>query len=120
MSEDLYIYKRPGWHLEWEDNIENGLWVKLLRPFTAAKNLYLCEKFAPCIAPALRDLVEGRTIEVLPTLENIFVEGLESSGSVEEGIVQFVAAREVAGHPITISHWDSLKKEKISTYYYFG
>ena len=113
MSENLHIYKSLGWRL---DNIENGPWVELLRPFTAVKNLYLGEEIAPRIAPALQEVVEGRITEVLPILESIVLEGLESSGSVEEGISQFVAAREVAGHPITISHWDS-QKEKTPTYF---
>ena len=119
MPEDLYIYGRPFWSLERKGKIKNGLWVELLHPFTAVKNLYLCEEFARLIAPTLQELAGGRTTEVLPTLENIYLEGLESSGSVEEGISQFAAARKVAGHPIAISHWDS-SKEKISLYYYVG
>ena len=116
VSEDLYIYEQLGLQLKWEVNIENWLWLELLRPFIGVKNLYLSEEFARHIAPALQELVEGRT-EVLPTLENIFLEGLESSGSIEEGIAQFVAAREVAGRPIAISHRDSSKRESIFGYY---
>ena len=117
MSEDLYIYERLGWRLDWKGKIENGLWVELLHPFTGVKNLYLCWEFAGRIAPALQELVGDRITEVLPTLENIFLEGLDSSGSVQEGIGQLVALREVAGHHITISHWDG--SEKISEYYKF-
>ena len=114
VSEDLYIYEQSSLQLqslEWEVSIENGLWLELLRPFICVKNLYLSEEFVQPIAPALQELVEGRTIEVLPTLENILLEGLES-GFFEESIgqlTQFVAAREVAGHPIAITHWDSSK-----------
>jgi hypothetical protein len=120
MSEDHYMYERPGWRLEWKEKIENGLWVELLHPFTAAKNLYLCEEFARRIAPALQELVESRTTEVLPSLQNIFLEGLESSGSVEEGIGHFVAARQVAGHPITVSRWPNSGMEMIFSYYVDG
>jgi hypothetical protein len=117
MSEDLYIYKRPRRSLDWKGTIENGLWVELLRPFTAVKNLYLCEEIAPRIAPAFQELVEGRTTEVLPALQKIFLEGFDSSGPVVEGIILFAAAREVAGHPIAISRWANSKKEMISMYY---
>ena len=117
VSEDLYIYEQLGLQVEWKVNIENWLWLELLRPFVGVKDLYLSEEFARHIAPALRELVEGRTTEVFPTLENIFLEGLESSGSIEEGIAQFVAAREVAGRPIAISHRDSSKRESIFGYY---
>ena len=90
--EDLYI-KAQGPKSNEQDNIENALWLELLQPFTAVKNLYLSKKFAPHIVPALQELVGGRTTEVLPTLQNIFLEGLEPSGPVREGIEQFVGAR---------------------------
>ena len=118
MPEDLYIYERPGKQQNWRERIENGLWVGLLHPFSAVKNLYLCGEVARCIVPALQELVGDRITEVLPNLENFFLEGFESLGSVEEGIGRFISAREVAGRPITISSWDG--SEKISTYYYVG
>ena len=49
---------------------------------------------------------------MLTALKHIFLEGLESSGLVEEGIGQFVAARQVAGHSITISRWIDSEREK--------
>ena len=90
----------------WEHSIENRQWLELLRPFMAVKNLYLSENFSSRIAPALQELVEGGTTEVLPALQNIYLKGLESSGSVQENIGRFVAARQVADHPpIGISPW---------------
>ena len=106
MLEDLYVYKTPYWQLLWQHNIENMLWLELLRPFTGVKNLYLSEEFAPHVASALQELVRGRTTEVLPVLRNIFLEGLQPSAPVQECIGQFVATRQVAGHPIVISFWD--------------
>ena len=104
--EDLSIDSPGGWLPEWQDNVENTLWTELLHPFTSVKNLYLCEEFAGRIVPALQELVEDRRIEVLPALENIFLEGLEALGPVEKGIGQFVAMREVTGHPIAVTRWD--------------
>ena len=110
MLEDLYfikgrdIYAQP----DWEYGIENGQWLELFRSFMPVKNLYLSEKFVSLIAPALRELVEGRVTEVLPALQNIFLKGLESSRSVQESIRQFVAARQVTNHPICISPWTGL------------
>ena len=105
--ENLYInlsHSQP----DWKDSIENGLWPELLRPFTAVKNFYLSEDAASHIAPAVQELcVEGRTTEVLPTLQNIFLRGPESSGPVQEGIGQFVDARQVAGHSIAVSRWNN-------------
>jgi hypothetical protein len=105
MVEDLYIEHQYS-RLVWKNNaIENTLWLQLLRPFTAVKNLYLTTEFAPGIAAALQELVEGRIIEVLPNLENILVEGLKSSGPLQKKIGQFVAARKFPGHLIAISVW---------------
>ena len=105
-SEDLYIYENPFSSVEWQDNIEIMAWLELLHAFTAVKNLYISEQFAPSIAPALQELVSGRTTEVLPALENIFLEGFEPSGYVQEGIEQFIAARQVVGHPIAVTCWE--------------
>ena len=103
---DLYIYKASYSQLDRQDNIENVLWLELLHPFTAVKNLYLSKEFAPHIVPALQELVEGRSTEVLPTLQNIFLEGLRPSEPAQEGILQFIAARQVTSYPITVSRWD--------------
>jgi hypothetical protein len=107
--EDLYISESPYWPPDWQDNIENSLWLELFQPFTAAKNLYLSKEFAPRIVPSLQDLVGERATEVLPTLQNIFLEGLETSGPIQEGIQQFVARRQ-ASHAMVISHWDRPRK----------
>ena len=104
--EDLYIERR-FWQPVWKnDGIENTLWLELLLPFTAVKNLYLSKEFAPGIVATLEELVESRITEVLPRLQNIFVEGLEPSGPFQKNIGQFVAARQLSGHPIAISIWD--------------
>ncbi len=103
MIEDLYIEHQYS-QLVWKnDAIENILWLELLRPFPAVKNLYLSKEFAPGIAAALQEIVGT---EVLPSLQNIFVERLEASGPFQENIGKFVAARELSGHSITISVWD--------------
>ncbi|KAN0123898.1 hypothetical protein V8E52_002388 [Russula decolorans] len=92
--------------LVWKnDAIENTLWLQLLLPFTAVKDLYLSKEFAPGIAAALQELVGARITEVLPSLQNIFMEGLEPSGPLQEIIGRFVAARLLSDHPIAISAW---------------
>jgi hypothetical protein len=105
---DLYIerlysaYSLPVWQ---NDAIENTLWLQLLLPFTAVKNLYLSKEFGSGIAAALQELIGARITEVLPSLQNIFVEELQPSGPFQENIGQFVAARQLSGHPIAISGW---------------
>jgi hypothetical protein len=111
--EGLYIYEARPLRPEWLGDIENALWLDLLRPFAVAKNLYLSEEFAAHIVAALQDLGRGRTTEVLPTLQNIFLEELEPSKLVQEAIGQFVAARQVTSHPIAVSRWDNSEVGRI-------
>jgi hypothetical protein len=112
--EDLYIHKVQNLNPQpdWQDNIENALWLELLHPFPAVKNLYLCKEFAPRIVPALQELVGDRTTEVLPTLQNIFLEELQGSGPILEGIREFVAARQVTSRPIAVSLWENSQQDR--------
>ena len=103
--ENLYIYGTSFDGPYRPDNVENSLWLELLQRFTTVENLYLREQFARRIGPALQDLVGGGMSEVLPALRNIFVDGLQTSGPVHEGIQQFVAARQ-ASNSIAVSRWD--------------
>ena len=86
--------------------IENTVWLDLLLPSTAVKNLYLSEAFWPRIAPALQELAGGRTTEVLPALQNVLLEGFQPSEPVQEGIAEFISARQLTNHPVAISVWD--------------
>jgi F-box-like len=104
--EDLYIFEDRRYPPCWQDDVENRLWLELLHPFAAVKNLHLCEQIVPRLAPALQELVGARTTEVLPTLENMFLEGLQPSGPLQEGIGKFVAARQLTSHPVEVSRWD--------------
>lgn len=72
-------------------------------------NLYLTKNFALRILSALQesDLVNLEfDREVLPALENIFLEELVPSGPLQQIIEQFVSARCLYGHPtIVVSQW---------------
>ena len=111
--EDLYIFEDHEYPLRWQDDVESMLWLNLLRSFVAVKNLYLSDEFVPRIAPALQELVGGRTTEGLPTLENIFLEGFQPSRSLHEGIEKFVAARRFTSYPVAISLWDKERSWEI-------
>ena len=106
-TENLFIYERVDSQLNWENGIENIEWFGLLLPFTSVKNLYLLKQFAPHIAPALQEIAGGGTTEVLSTLQNIYLEGFQPSEPVEEGIAQFVSARQLTNHPVAIFVWDA-------------
>jgi hypothetical protein len=106
MVDNLSVHEVESWPLHWQDNIENSQWLELLRPFTAVKSLYVSEEFVPVItAAALQELVRERMTQLLPTLQNLFLEGLRRWGPVRKGIGLFIAAREPFGHPIAVSLW---------------
>jgi hypothetical protein len=106
--EHLYIceYSRALWS-GWQDDFRDSQWLEVLRPFTAVKYLYLSLEFTLCIAPALPGLVG----EVLPSLQNLFLEDLYPSGSVQGAIENLVAARKLTGHPIAVFHCDRKQDE---------
>ncbi len=110
-AEKLYFHELLFVRLDWRENSENAEWLELLRPFTAVKDLYLSRQFVPCIARALQELTTGRTTDVLPAVQNIFLEGFQPSGSDQEveGIGQFISARQLTNRPVAISVWEILQ-----------
>ena len=105
--EFLYIETGfPG--LNWQDDVENSQWLEVLQSFTGVKELNVSLEFGPYIVPVLKKLVEeGSTEVLLPALRILFLEEPLPSGPVKEIIEQFVAARQLADHPITLSIWNS-------------
>ena len=105
MLDSLFIYEVEYLQLHWQDNIESNQWLELLRPFTAVKSLYVSKEFVMGITVHLLEVVRERMIEVLPALQNLFLEVLEQSGPIKEGIGLFVSVRQLFGHPIVVSVW---------------
>ena len=104
--EHLYIEGRTYHSLSWQDDIETGQWLELLHRLTAVKDLRMSRDLTVRIAPTLQELIGGRATEVLPVLQTVSIQGTLPSG-VQETIDKFVAARELAGHPIAVSSWKS-------------
>jgi hypothetical protein len=107
--EQLYIEHAPHMPMplqKWQDYIESSQWLELLHPFTAVKDLYISSEFTSHIVSALQELIGERTTEVLPVLHSLFLEETLPSGPTQEAVGQFVAARQLASRPITVSHWE--------------
>ena len=79
----------------------------ILRLFTAVKCLYLSEGLMSLIAPALQELAG----EALPSLQNLFLNGLHPSVPVEGATRRFVIARQLACHRIAVSPWDGTQNK---------
>jgi hypothetical protein len=109
MVEHLFIHGSRSLLSEWgwEEDSDDVRWLEMFHPFTTLKNLYVIKEFAEAIAPALQELVEEeRVTDMLPALESLFLEVIQPSGPIQEAIGDFVAARQLAGHPITVSLWE--------------
>jgi hypothetical protein len=101
-AQNLYII-RDDVQPVWKNNaVENTLWLQLLLPYSAVKNLYLSKEFVPSIAAALRELVGARIMDVLPSLQNIFVEVARPLGNFREIFERFVTAQHISGRPVAI------------------
>jgi hypothetical protein len=86
----------------WQDDIENLQWLELLHPFTSVKKLVLYNKIVGLVAPALQELTGETATEVLPALQSLLLKRPRRSGPINKAIAQFVAARQISGHPVAI------------------
>jgi hypothetical protein len=105
MVERLYISEYGDDRPRWKDDIEDSQWLEVLHPFTGLKDLHISREFLLRIAPAFQEIAGERVTEVLPALQSLFLEELHPPGPVQEAIENFVAARQLASHPIAVSHW---------------
>ena len=106
MVKHIYIHGPQQLSPQWRIDIDNLQWLEIFHPLSALKNLYLSKVFTRLVAPILQNLVGARATEMLPTLQNLYLEGLRPWGSIQEGIEKFVAARRLSGNPISVSLWE--------------
>ena len=81
-------------------------WLELFRTFTAVRHLYVTRKLGPLVAHALQDLNGERASEVLPTLHNLFLGGLEQYRYVEDVIEPFNNARRHSNRSVAVENWE--------------
>ena len=109
--ENLYIEDR-GSSLIMTSHYRVTEWWAFLRSFVAVKNIYLYVTIAIHIGFSFQALGAGRSMELLPALQEIFLRPreygtLDPSTLVRGPIGQFVAARQLLGQTIaiTVSRW---------------
>jgi hypothetical protein len=102
------IFQYRHSNIKWINNpdMDPSLWLELFHLFISLQHLYVSKELVPPVAAALQQLREGRTMEVLPALHSLFLERLEPSGPVPEGIQSFVAARQLSYHHIAVQKWE--------------
>ena len=100
----IYEYRSNRFGSLRHHEVDTTQWMELLRPFITVKDLVLGEPLILFVASTLQELVGERGTEILPALQNIFLEGFQASSPVPEGIAKFIAARERSGRPVMLHH----------------
>jgi hypothetical protein len=106
LFERLVICEGRHTRSDWQEDIENVQWLELFQPFTAVKDLYLSKEVALRVAPFLQEIAKGSVANVLPALQNLFLEEPQTPGPVQEATGQFVASRQLNGHPVATHKWE--------------
>jgi hypothetical protein len=109
--ERLHVVEELKNESKWQDR-DHTDWLELLNPFVSVKSLYVDERLGPSVTHVLQELTGERVVEVLPALHDLFLEGLQPSGSVQEALKPFLAARQCSNHPVVIQRWDRMPKVK--------
>jgi len=90
---------------EWQEDLDDPLYLQLFNPFVSVKSLYISEGLGPFVASVLEGLTGESVTEVLPILNDLYFEGLESSEFVQKTIKSFVSIRQLSGHPVIVRSW---------------
>ncbi|KAI0249323.1 hypothetical protein BJV78DRAFT_708339 [Lactifluus subvellereus] len=90
----------------WQVDMEDTQWLELFRPFTAARTLRIHRELQSLIVPALQGLTGERTTEVLPALDSLYLEEYWPSGSGQQAIDPFIAARQYSDNPVAVYRWN--------------
>ena len=107
--EHLDIYNSGFSSSGWKYEADNSQWLDFLHLFITVKDLVLDKPFVLSVASALQGLAAEQATEILPVLQNIFLESTQSSGPVPEGIARFITARKLSGHPVIV-HYQERKE----------
>ena len=92
------LYLRPG--------LKKAYLLHLPSPFITVKHLYLSGAPGLQVTRALRGLTWESVAEVWPTLQSVFLEGLQPSEDVVEAIGPFIVRQHISGSPVTVHSWD--------------
>jgi len=94
-------------HEDWQGEIEVIQWQEFFHPFTSVKIMSLQDEASVrLVVPALQELSRERATEVLPALQNLSLttSGSSPSGPLKEAIEEFIATRQLYGHPVTVHY----------------
>ena len=111
------IYGGSGLEPEQMNEVDPSQWLELFRPFSGVRSLYVSETPEPLVAAALGRLTGERTMEVLPALEIISLDELKPSGSAQDAMGPFIAARKLSDRPVVVLLQNRESRSKTNTPY---
>ena len=80
---------------------------QILYSFAAVTNIFISGSMATTVSRSMEGLSEERATVMLPALRNIFVAELQGQGKRTLGAIQqFIAAKGLAGRPVTLRRWE--------------
>lgn len=88
--------------MSWGHEMSPFQWHELFLPFIAVRDLYVSWQLVPFVAVAFKELTGERSMEVLPALDRLFLEGFQPSGDVQGAIEPFISSRQLYGRPVVI------------------
>jgi hypothetical protein len=97
----------------WHDDVEHSQWFELLHPFVSVKDLVIHEQLVQLVALALQELIGERVTEVLPALQNLYLEVPRPSNPIQKAIVPFLVARRISGRPVVVYHQEDSGEEYV-------
>ena len=100
----------------WQVDSDPPQWLELFRPFTGVRTLRIsCHSKSPIMC-TLQDLDGEMAIEVLPALDDLYLEDYQPSGPEQKVIEPFIAARQYSDHPVSVHRWERPIPEGSSGY----
>ena len=98
----LYIHESKESPQRWQYDRDHEQWPEILQSFTSVRELYISHTMWPLLAPTLQQHTGEWTMDVLPMLCGIFLEGLKPSEKLPETIEPVVTAHKLAGRPVIV------------------
>jgi hypothetical protein len=103
----LYEHRGPQSKLLRGGDIRDTPMQRILYSFTAVTDLFISKYMATNVSRSVEGLSEERTTAMLPALRNIFVAEFERQAERTQGAIQeFIAAKGLAGRPVTFHRWE--------------
>ena len=100
-AEGLALRYQHGTSSEWQDKFDHTQWRNFFKPYSGVKVLYVAEELIGQLSQSL-PLEDGEDpLELFPELKELVY---FKKGDAGDMFTSFINARQIAGHPVTLTH----------------